>query len=76
MDESYQDKSLVVIEQRLLDEPTICKVRQTYIEKWINSLFKVLVIKFVERRQDKRVVFGDSAAIIPIFNSVPQGVVN
>ena len=37
----YQEKSLAVIEQRLLDGPTICEVRQMYIKKETDSLFNV-----------------------------------
>lgn len=41
MDESHKDKSLSVIEQRLLNGPTICEVRQTYTKKETVSLFNV-----------------------------------
>ncbi|NNE32845.1 MAG: hypothetical protein HKN40_10800, partial [Winogradskyella sp.] len=41
VDEGRKVKSLAVIEQRLLDGPTICKVRQTYIKKETDSLFNV-----------------------------------
>lgn len=41
MDKSHKEKSLAVIEQRLLDGPTICEVRQTYIKKETDLLFNV-----------------------------------
>jgi retron-type reverse transcriptase len=39
VDESHKDKSFTATEQRLLNGPTICKVRQTYNKKETNSLF-------------------------------------
>ena len=41
VDESHKDKCLAVIEQRLLNGPTICEVRQMYIKKETDSLFNV-----------------------------------
>ena len=53
VDESHKDKSLAVIEQRLLDGPTICEVRQTYIKKETDSLFNVFSNKI--NRASKKV---------------------
>jgi group II intron reverse transcriptase/maturase len=53
MDESPKDISPAVIEQRLLDGPTICEVRQTYIKSETNLLFNVFSNKI--NRASKKV---------------------
>lgn len=53
MDESHQDKNLAIIEQRFLDGPTVCKMRQAYIKKGTDLLFNVFSNKI--HRASKKV---------------------
>ena len=53
VEEGHKEQSLAVVEQRLLDGPTICEVRQTYIKKETDSLFNVFSNKI--QRASKKV---------------------
>ncbi len=61
MDKGHKEKSLAVIEQRLLNGPTICEVRQTYIKKETDSLFNVFSNKIsrVSKKVQKKFTYDN-----------------